>query len=99
MGIGLVQRIDNLKVGTKLGLGLGFILLIAVVISAVGMIKFKASISGPTRSISAIKLIPYCTTHALIALYTSSTMTPFICRKTSSLSDKLSSCCKSPKAR
>ncbi|QMV53594.1 HAMP domain-containing protein [Ewingella americana] len=42
MGIGLVQRIDNLKVGTKLGLGLGFILLIAVVISAVGMIKFKS---------------------------------------------------------
>jgi methyl-accepting chemotaxis protein-2 (aspartate sensor receptor) len=42
MGIGLVQRIDNLKVGTKLGLGLGFILLVAVVISAVGMIKFKS---------------------------------------------------------
>ncbi|MES4615045.1 MAG: methyl-accepting chemotaxis protein [Ewingella sp.] len=42
MGMGLVQRIDNLKVGTKLGLGLGFILLIAVVISAVGMMKFKS---------------------------------------------------------
>src|SRR5471032_224716 len=42
MGIGLAQRIDNLKVGTKLGLGLGFILLIAVVISAVGMMKFKS---------------------------------------------------------
>lgn len=42
MGTGLLQRIDNLKVGTKLGLGLGFILLIAVIISAVGMLKFKS---------------------------------------------------------
>jgi len=40
-GKGLAQRIDNLKVGTKLGLGFGLVLLIAVTISAVGMMKFK----------------------------------------------------------
>lgn len=42
MGTGLAQRVDNLKVGTKLGLGLGFILLTAVMISAVGIIKFRS---------------------------------------------------------
>lgn len=40
-GTGLSQRIENLKVGTKLGLGFGLVLVIAVVIAAVGMVKFK----------------------------------------------------------
>ncbi len=40
-GTGLSQRIENLKVGTKLGLGFGLVLIIAVVIAAVGMVKFK----------------------------------------------------------
>ncbi|MGC6389356.1 methyl-accepting chemotaxis protein [Ewingella sp. S1.OA.A_B6] len=38
---GLSQRIENLKVGTKLGLGFGLVLAIAVVIAIVGMVKFK----------------------------------------------------------
>lgn len=40
-GTGLSQRIENLKVGTKLGLGFGLVLLIAVTITAAGMIKFN----------------------------------------------------------
>lgn len=40
-GTGLSQRIENLKVGTKLGLGFGLVLIVAVVIAAVGMVKFK----------------------------------------------------------
>jgi methyl-accepting chemotaxis protein-2 (aspartate sensor receptor) len=38
---GLSQRIENLKVGTKLGLGFGLVLIIAMVIATVGMVKFK----------------------------------------------------------
>ncbi|TPG57073.1 methyl-accepting chemotaxis protein [Ewingella americana] len=40
-GTRLSQRIDNLKVGTKLGLGFGLVLIVAVVIAIVGMVKFK----------------------------------------------------------
>ncbi|MBU9846396.1 methyl-accepting chemotaxis protein [Rahnella ecdela] len=40
-GTGLSQWMNNLKVGTKLGLGFGLVLLIAVAITAAGMIKFN----------------------------------------------------------
>lgn len=40
-GTGLSQWMNNLKVGTKLGLGFGLVLLIAAVITAAGMIKFN----------------------------------------------------------
>ena len=40
-GTGLSQWMNNLKVGTKLGLGFGLVLLIAVTITAAGMVKFN----------------------------------------------------------
>ena len=40
-GTGLSQWMNNLKVGTKLGLGFGLVLLIAVAITVAGMIKFN----------------------------------------------------------
>lgn len=40
-GSGLSQWMNNLKVGTKLGLGFGLVLLIAAVITTAGMIKFN----------------------------------------------------------
>ena len=40
-GSGISQWMNNLKVGTKLGLGFGLVLLIAATITAAGMLKFN----------------------------------------------------------